>query len=646
MESPVGSLYVLRHLLKHVAVIAAALLVGSFSLAGVVVSNASTTTPVTAIGFDISFPQCAKTYPSTPGFGIVGVNNGKDFSTNPCLVSELKWAQGAANTAPGFYVNSGNPGPVNNASWPTNQSTPNACSGANSTACSYDYGWNAAHYSYAAAIDAESSNGSSSPGTSASSATWWLDVETANPWEARMSNYGATASSYANDQAALEGMIGFLTGAGVNSIGIYTASSMWSSIVGSSVTAFSSIPLWIPGPGTLATAQSQCAVPSFLGGRVAMVQYPSQGFDGDVKCGLVTTPAMYSVSVSGSATVNDQIVVTNNAGPVTFTQSNGVPSLVVSSTGVVTTSGQLVAGTYHATGTALDANGNADAFSFTLNVGVLTQTSPMTGNVKASGSAKYSVQLVETGSTGAETFTQSTGSPALLVSPTGLITTSGPLVAGRYIATGTTSDTTGDVGIFSFTLTVGTLVQRAPLTMTVSSNASATFSQQLDVGANLGPVSYLQISGQSHLLVSSTGMMTSSGALVKGVYAVSGTTSDTTGDVGIFTFTLTVTASGTTSTSTTTSTTTTTVPLANPIALRVIGHASAGRSAFVTILGSGFYGRPTIVSHHGTAVIVTRDTGRRIDAIVIVSPRSRNGTFTFTMRFDRGEHCQVRYVQR
>jgi hypothetical protein len=635
---------VLRHLLKRAVFIVAAVLVGFSSLAGVVASNATTITPVTAVGFDISFPQCAKTYPATPGFGIVGVNNGKDFTTNPCVVSELKWAQGAANSAPGFYVNSGNPGPLNNSSWPTNQSSPKVCGGANSTSCSYDYGWNAAHYSYTAAITAEASNGSSSPGSSASSATWWLDVETANPWEARMSNYGATASSHANDQAALQGMIGYLTGAGVKSIGIYTAPLMWSSIVGPSVTAFSSIPLWIPGPGTLATAQSQCAVPSFIGGRVAMVQYPSQGFDGDVKCGLVTTPATYEVSVSGSATVNDQIVVTNNAGPVTFTQSTGAPSLVVSTSGVVTTTGQLATGTYHATGTAIDTRGNTDAFSFTLNVGVLTQTSLTTGTVKASGSAKYSMQVMESGVTGTETFTQLTGSPTLLVSSLGLVTTSGPLIAGMYIATGTVVDANGDSGKFSFTLTVGHLVQRAPLTMTVASSASMSLSQQLDVGANLGPVSYLQLSGQSRLVVSSTGLITSVSALPQGVYAVSGSTSDTTGDVGLFTFTLTVTASGTTST--TTSTTTTTVPLANPIALRAIGHASAGRSAEITIVGSGFYGRPTITSHHGTAVIVTRDTGRRIGAIVIVSPRARNGTFTFTMRFARGEHCQVRYVQR
>jgi hypothetical protein len=642
-----GSIYVSRHFLKRSVVITAALLVGSSSLAGVTASIATTTTPATAIGFDISFPQCSRTYPVTPGFGIVGVNNGRDFTTNPCLASQLKWAQGATNSAPGFYVNTGNPGPVNTASWPTNQSSPKPCSGANSTTCSYDYGWSAAHYSMTAAIAAEATNGSSPPGTAASSAPWWLDVETANPWEARMSNYGPTASSHANDQAVLEGMIGYLTSAGVTTIGIYTASRMWSSIMGPSVTVFSSIPLWIPGPGTLSTAQSQCSVPSFIGGRVAMVQYPSQGFDGDVKCGLVTTPATYSVSVNGSAIVNDQIVVTNNAGTVTFTQLTGAPSLVVSTSGVVTTSGQLAAGTYRATGTAIDSHGNADAFSFTLNVGVLTQTSPTTGRVKVSGSAKYSVQLALTSNTSALTFTQSTGTPTLLVSSTGLVTTSGPLSAGVYSATGTVVDASGDAGYFNFSLRVGSLVQRAPHAMTIESGASATFSQQLDVGANLGPVSYVQTSGQSRLLVSSTGLITSVGALTKGVDVVTGTTSDTTGDVGTFTFALTVTTTGTTTTtSTTTTTTTTTVPLANPIGRRVIGHASAGRSSGITIVGSGFYGRPTITSHHGTAVIVTRDTGNRLDAIVIVSLRSRKGTFTFTLRFARGEHCQVRYIQR
>ena len=378
-----------------------------------------------------------------------------------------------------------------------------------------------------------------------------------------------------------------------------------------------------------------------------MVQYPSFGFDGDVKCGLVTTPATYAVPVGASATVNDQIVVTNNAGAVTFTQLTGAPSLVVSSSGVVTTSGQLVAGTYLASGTATDSNGNTDTFNFTLDVGVLSQIAPTAGNVKVSGSGKYFVQLAMANNGGAVTFTQTTGSPALVVSPTGLMTTSGPLVAGVYSVTGTAVDASGDAGPFAFTLTAGKLVLRAPQSMTISSDNSAAFSQQLDVGANLGPVSYVQTSGQTQLLVSSTGLVTAVGALASGVYTLTGTTSDTTGDVGTFTFTLTVTASATTTTTASTPvTTTTTVPLANPVAQRVIGHASAGRSATITFVGSGFYGRPTITSHRGTAVIVTRDTGRRLDAVVIVRPRSRNGTFTFTLRFARGEHCQVRYIQR
>jgi hypothetical protein len=51
-------------------------------------------------------------------------------------------------------------------------------------------------------------------------------------------------------------------------------------------------------------------------------------------------------------------------------------------------------------------------------------------------------------------FTQTSGSPNLVVSPTGLVTTAGPLGAGSYVARGTTSDGAGDRGSFTFTLVV------------------------------------------------------------------------------------------------------------------------------------------------------------------------------------------------
>src|SRR3954452_18880923 len=103
-----------------------------------------------ATGYDVSYPQCNQNLPAAT-FGIVGVNNGVVFSTNPCLgtgngPSELAWAQRATNHAPAFYANTGDPGPAYSSHWPTGQASPKACASTanNSTDCSYDYGWNAA----------------------------------------------------------------------------------------------------------------------------------------------------------------------------------------------------------------------------------------------------------------------------------------------------------------------------------------------------------------------------------------------------------------------------------------------------------------------------------------------------------------------
>src|SRR6202451_2312063 len=82
------------------------------SLQTTIPALAGTPLAPTATGFDISFPQCTETLPPSPGFGIVGVNGGKTFTSNPCLARELTWASGAANKTPAFYANTANPGPA------------------------------------------------------------------------------------------------------------------------------------------------------------------------------------------------------------------------------------------------------------------------------------------------------------------------------------------------------------------------------------------------------------------------------------------------------------------------------------------------------------------------------------------------------
>jgi len=434
--------------LTAAVLVAAVLLVtpAGTALAGATIASAST-------GFDISFPQCSETLPASPTFGVVGVNGGSTFTANPCLPRELTWAQNAVSQTPSFYANTENPGP-GHSNWPTNQQTPRVCSGANSVACSYDYGWNAARLSFANATDAETSNGSTSPSSQVAATPWWLDVETGNMWETILS--GASAASDANDQAMLEGMLASFTNAGVTSVGIYSTPSQWKTITGGTGSAFPSVPAWIPGFATLTAAQAACATTSFLGGRVSMIQYPSRGYDGDYVCGLLNTPVATSVSVANSATFTDQLISTNNSGVVSYVQSGGSPQLVVSASGLVTTSGALTPGSYVATGTTSDATGDTGTYSFTLKVGDLVQRDPLTASVLTTTSSLFKDQLIVGANLGAVTYTQVTGSAHLSVSSTGLVTTSGALTPGSYVASGTISDTTGDTGTFTFTLKAST----------------------------------------------------------------------------------------------------------------------------------------------------------------------------------------------
>jgi major membrane immunogen (membrane-anchored lipoprotein) len=593
-------------------------------------ATAATTLAPTATGFDISFPQCNSPFPVSPGFGIVGVNDGSPLTINNCLARELTWAEGATNTDAAFYANTGNGGPSYSVGWPKGQTSPYVCAGGNSVPCSYDYGWNAARLAFSNAVSAESADGSTSPTAAATSAPWWLDVETGNQWETI--EYGRNAATEDYDLSMLKGMVASFENMDVTTLGIYSTPSQWSEIVGNAGTTFAANAVWIPGYSSVAAAQVACTTASFTGGRVALIQYPSQGYDGDYVCGLITSPGTTSVALNATTTYTDQLVTTNNVGAVTYTQATGSPSLVVSATGLVSTSGALAAGVYSATGTTVDASGNAGTFSFTLDVGVLIQSSVTTATVKVSGSAAFTQQLAVTGATGATTYSETTGSPSLAVSSSGVVSTSGALAAGTYTATGTESDTSGDTGTFKLTVTVGSLVQRQPTAAVVTTSDSSTFSEQLDVGANLGAETYVQNSGTPNVLVSSSGLVTTNGTLATGNYKVAGTVTDATGDKGTFAFTLTVKA-------------TPPPPPAAPTATHVIGHVVAGKTVTLEIVGSNFYGQPHVTSHLGTIATVTRDAGHALIVRVTSRAHSRNGVYTFTITNPDGATCTVKYNQ-
>jgi hypothetical protein len=234
-------------------------------------------------GYDISYPQCGGGFPTSVLFGIVGVNDGIVYSPNPCLgsgdgASELAWAeqydgQGGAI----LYANTADPGPALSKHWPSGQTAPQFCDPAqpDSSACSYDYGWNAAADSYQDAVNAYIQIGELPAGALQTPRPnqWWLDVESANSWE---NNSG-------NNVADLQGAVAYLQSQGVTSIGFYATANDWQTITGNT-SVFSALPSWQPGSSGQPNAQSFCGTTGVTGGPVTLSQYSSSGFDADIRC--------------------------------------------------------------------------------------------------------------------------------------------------------------------------------------------------------------------------------------------------------------------------------------------------------------------------------------------------------------------------
>jgi len=229
--------------------------------------------PRVSRGYDVSYPQCGGALPANPAFAIVGVNGGKVFGANSCLAAELVWG-GGANAE--LYANTGNPGPALSSHWPNDQTTPRVCAAANpdTTDCAYDYGWNAAQYSFQTAQAAYSSLGIAA---SPAATRWWLDVETSNSWRS------GSPANLALNVAALQGEVDSLRAAGVTSLGFYSTQLQWNQITGGSG-AFSAYPSWLAGGGTLKGAQQLCTRTAFTGGATVLAQYFASGFDADLPC--------------------------------------------------------------------------------------------------------------------------------------------------------------------------------------------------------------------------------------------------------------------------------------------------------------------------------------------------------------------------
>jgi hypothetical protein len=82
-------------------------------------------------------------------------------------------------------------------------------------------------------------------------------------------------------------------------------------------------------------------------------------------------------------------------------------------------------------------------------------------------------------------------------------------------------------------------------------------------------------------------------------------------------------------------------------ATTVVGGAWVGRTVNVTIIGTGFFGQPKIISSvgRGTTARVIHDTGKRLTVRVTVRPGSPNGVHVFRITLSNGKSVNVHYSQ-
>ena len=217
--------------------------------------------PPATSGYDISWPQCGGVLPPAPGaIAVVGANNGRAYTFNPCLPAEGSWAAGAAS----LYINLNAPpdGSTQGLTGPAG-----ACATTDAGCIAYNYGYNhaAASWGFATA-------------SGVAAGVWWLDVETANSWD---------ADPTVNAQV-IRGAIDELTNQGVV-VGIYSTSHQWTIIAGSYAPG---LPIWKATGADLAAAVDACSGstadhPNFAGGVPWLAQYGGSGFDQDYACPVV-----------------------------------------------------------------------------------------------------------------------------------------------------------------------------------------------------------------------------------------------------------------------------------------------------------------------------------------------------------------------
>ncbi len=199
--------------------------------------------------FDISWPQCPNNLPQERfEFAVIGLNGGRPFTSNPCFMTQYKWAR-AAQPNPDVYINVDFPraGLVEAMSGPYG-----ACAAEDDWCRGYNWGYNLARNSVARA-----------QAYGVTPSRYWLDVETDNYW----------SGSSRNNSQVVRGALDYFLDFNVPT-GIYSTYYQWGLITGNFMPK-ATLPLWVAGATSDTMAAERCHQSRFrfAGGETWMVQY-------------------------------------------------------------------------------------------------------------------------------------------------------------------------------------------------------------------------------------------------------------------------------------------------------------------------------------------------------------------------------------
>lgn len=205
-----------------------------------------------AVGTDVSWPQCGQALPSGYNFAVVGVTGGKPFTNNDCFSSEFRWATTTGMGPAELYIN---------LDYGKSAIGPLECVDGEDGCLAYNYGYSAAATAYRFAAR-------QTAGSSRAVDLWWLDVETENYW-----SDDQLANSY-----VIQGALDYLQRSMGKTVGVYSTAHQWGIIAGGFAPPQTAN--WVAGASSL-DDWGQCGRGLWPGASVWAFQYLNFDIDLD-----------------------------------------------------------------------------------------------------------------------------------------------------------------------------------------------------------------------------------------------------------------------------------------------------------------------------------------------------------------------------